>query len=102
MLHGTQNNVARALLLCPSLTTLTKTHNIIAVVSNISPTRVEPIATRVMLVTTRWVSEYIWKVHTQKNSATKVVQEVVTSPVVRAIGIGAGAGKAFSRWRSKK
>lgn len=35
------------------------------------------------------------------NSATKVVQEVVTSPIVKAIGIGAGAGKAISRWRRK-
>lgn len=36
------------------------------------------------------------------NNATKVVQEVVTSPVVKAIGIGAGAGKAYSRWKNKR
>lgn len=36
------------------------------------------------------------------NKATKVVQEVVTSPLVKAIGIGAGAGKAYSKWKSKK
>ncbi|MBU4302749.1 MAG: DUF948 domain-containing protein [Actinobacteria bacterium] len=36
------------------------------------------------------------------NNVTKVVQEVVTSPVVKAIGIGAGAGKAFGKWRSRK
>lgn len=36
------------------------------------------------------------------NNVTKVVQEVVTSPVVKAIGIGAGAGKAFGKWRNKK
>lgn len=35
------------------------------------------------------------------NSATKVVQEVVTSPIVKAIGIGAGAGKAFSKRKKK-
>jgi uncharacterized protein YoxC len=35
------------------------------------------------------------------NNATKVVQEVVTSPIVKAIGIGAGAGKAYSRWKRK-
>jgi len=35
------------------------------------------------------------------NSATKVVQEVVTSPIVKAIGIGAGAGKAYSKWKRK-
>lgn len=33
------------------------------------------------------------------NAATKVVQEVVTSPVVKVLGVGAGAGKAYSRWR---
>jgi len=33
------------------------------------------------------------------NNATKAVQEVVTSPLVKLIGIGAGAGKAFSKWR---
>jgi uncharacterized protein YoxC len=31
------------------------------------------------------------------NEATKVVQEVVTSPVVKLIGVGAGAGKAYSK-----
>jgi len=36
------------------------------------------------------------------NNATKVVQEVVTSPLVKAIGIGAGAGRAFSRRKGKK
>jgi uncharacterized protein YoxC len=35
------------------------------------------------------------------NSATKVVQEVVTSPIVKAIGIGAGAGKAYGKWKKK-
>lgn len=35
------------------------------------------------------------------NSATKVVQEVVTSPIVKAIGIGAGAGKALSKWKKR-
>jgi uncharacterized protein YoxC len=35
------------------------------------------------------------------NAATKVVQEVVTSPVVKIIGVGAGAGKAYSKWRKK-
>lgn len=35
------------------------------------------------------------------NSATKVVQEVVTSPIVKAIGIGAGAGKAYGKWRKR-
>ena len=35
------------------------------------------------------------------NSATKVVQEVVTSPIVKVIGIGAGAGKAYSRFKKK-
>lgn len=35
------------------------------------------------------------------NSATKVVQEVVTSPIVKVIGIGAGAGKAYSRFRKR-
>lgn len=35
------------------------------------------------------------------NSATKVVQEVVTSPIVKAISIGAGAGKAFSKRRKR-
>lgn len=35
------------------------------------------------------------------NSATKVVQEVVTSPVVKAIGISAGAGKAYGKWKKK-
>lgn len=35
------------------------------------------------------------------NNATKMVQEVVTSPVVKAIGIGAGAGKAYSKWKKK-
>ena len=39
---------------------------------------------------------------TQKaNAATKVVQEVVTSPVVKLIGVGAGAGKAYSKWKKK-
>lgn len=36
------------------------------------------------------------------NSATKVVQEVVTSPIVKAIGISAGAGKAYSKWKKRK
>ena len=36
------------------------------------------------------------------NSATKTVQEVVTSPIVKVIGISAGAGKAYSRWKNKK
>jgi uncharacterized protein YoxC len=31
------------------------------------------------------------------NEATKVVQEVVTSPVVKLIGVGAGASKAYSK-----
>ena len=31
------------------------------------------------------------------NEATKVVQEVVTSPVVKLIGVGAGAGKAYKK-----
>jgi uncharacterized protein YoxC len=35
------------------------------------------------------------------NSATKVVQEVVTSPIVKVIGIGAGAGKAYSKFKKK-
>ncbi len=35
------------------------------------------------------------------NSATKVVQEVVTSPLVKAIGVGAGAGKAYSKWKRR-
>ena len=35
------------------------------------------------------------------NNATKVVQEVVTSPIVKAIGVSAGAGKAYSKWRKK-
>jgi uncharacterized protein YoxC len=35
------------------------------------------------------------------NSATKVVQEAVTSPIVKLIGISAGAGKAYGRWRKK-
>jgi len=35
------------------------------------------------------------------NSATKVVQEVVTSPIVKAISISAGAGKAYSKWKRK-
>jgi uncharacterized protein YoxC len=35
------------------------------------------------------------------NSATKVVQEVVTSPIVKVIGVGAGAGKAYSKFRKK-
>lgn len=39
---------------------------------------------------------------TQKaNSATKVVQEVVTSPMVKLIGLGAGAGKAYGKWKKK-
>ena len=39
---------------------------------------------------------------TQKaNAATKVVQEVVTSPVVKLIGVGAGAGKAYGKWKKK-
>jgi uncharacterized protein YoxC len=33
------------------------------------------------------------------NAATKVVQEVVTSPIVKLIGVGAGAGKAYSKWK---
>lgn len=33
------------------------------------------------------------------NNATKVVQEVVTSPLVKAVGIGAGASKAYGKWR---
>jgi uncharacterized protein YoxC len=35
------------------------------------------------------------------NEATKVVQEVVTSPVVKLIGVGAGAGKAYSKKKKK-
>jgi len=35
------------------------------------------------------------------NSATKVVQEVVTSPIVKVIGVGAGAGKAYSKFKKK-
>jgi len=35
------------------------------------------------------------------NTATKVVQEVVTSPIVKAIGIGAGAGRAYGRRKNK-
>lgn len=35
------------------------------------------------------------------NAATKVVQEVVTSPIVKIIGVGAGAGKAYSKWKTK-
>ncbi len=35
------------------------------------------------------------------NNATKVVQEVVTSPLVKAISVSAGAGKAYSKWRKK-
>jgi uncharacterized protein YoxC len=35
------------------------------------------------------------------NSATKVVQEVVTSPIVKVIGMGAGAGKAYSKFKKK-
>ena len=35
------------------------------------------------------------------NSATKVVQEVVTSPIVKLVGVGAGAGKAYGKWRKK-
>ncbi len=35
------------------------------------------------------------------NSATKVVQEFVTSPIVKAIGIGAGASKAYGKWKKK-
>ncbi|PKQ28647.1 MAG: hypothetical protein CVT63_01670 [Candidatus Anoxymicrobium japonicum] len=35
------------------------------------------------------------------NSATKVVQEVVTSPIVKVLGIGAGAGKAFRKMKKK-
>ena len=35
------------------------------------------------------------------NSATKVMQEVVTSPIVKVIGIGAGAGKAYSKFKKK-
>jgi uncharacterized protein YoxC len=39
---------------------------------------------------------------TQKaNAATKVVQEVVTSPLVKLLGIGAGAGKAYGKWKKK-
>jgi uncharacterized protein YoxC len=33
------------------------------------------------------------------NAATKVVQEVVTSPIVKILGVGAGAGKAYSKWK---
>ncbi len=36
------------------------------------------------------------------NSATKTVQEVVTSPIVKFIGISAGAGKAYSKFKKKK
>lgn len=36
------------------------------------------------------------------NTATKVAQEVVTSPLVKALGVGAGAGKAYSKWRKKQ
>lgn len=35
------------------------------------------------------------------NNATKVVQEVVTSPIVKAISISAGAGKAYNKWKKK-
>lgn len=35
------------------------------------------------------------------NSATKVVQEVVTSPMVKLIGLGAGASKAYGKWKKK-
>jgi uncharacterized protein YoxC len=35
------------------------------------------------------------------NNATKVVQEVVTSPIVKAISISAGAGKAYGKWKKK-
>ncbi len=35
------------------------------------------------------------------NAATKVVQEVVTSPIVKMIGIGAGASKAYGKWKKK-
>ena len=36
------------------------------------------------------------------NSATKVAQEVITSPLVKALGVGAGAGKAYFKWKKKK
>ena len=36
------------------------------------------------------------------NAATKVVQEVVTSPIVKILGVGAGAGKAYSKWKNNK
>jgi len=35
------------------------------------------------------------------NEATKVVQEVVTSPIVKLIGVGAGAGKAYGKHKKK-
>ena len=36
------------------------------------------------------------------NAATKVVQEVVTSPIVKILGVGAGAGKAYSKWKNSQ
>ena len=33
--------------------------------------------------------------------AAKVAQEVVTSPLVKALGVGAGAGKAYSKWKKQ-
>ena len=35
------------------------------------------------------------------NNATKVVQEVITSPLVKAMGITAGATKAFGKWKKE-
>jgi uncharacterized protein YoxC len=35
------------------------------------------------------------------NNATKTVQEVVTSPLVKVIGVSAGAGKAYSKWKKR-
>ena len=35
------------------------------------------------------------------NSATKVLQDVVTSPIVKAISMSAVAGRAYSKWKKK-
>ncbi|MDD5747601.1 MAG: DUF948 domain-containing protein [Actinomycetota bacterium] len=35
------------------------------------------------------------------NNATKAVQEIVTSPYMKAVGIGTGASKAWRKWKKK-